>query len=283
MIYPLLNSTLHLHLHQPVYIIRSSLIIRRLGNQLIDFLLCITLCCIIAVNIHPFQEFTMVYDILFVTVTHFIYKINMNILIIRIYFATTLIDRHKDWFNTTGSLRHQRCCPGRGNRKTGNISTTIFCHILIKLGISFFNTENERVLLLTLGIINFEGSTLFSHRNRASICIQSQCLMNRYSKISSFLSTIAQSHCSNHIPFSRNTDTGTTPQSTLLFNLLPKMTFSSLYLLILRIIANLIQNQINLFHFQINDIIHDTLSQLSMFKEELIVKSCFLGERMIYV
>ena len=65
--------------------------------------------------------------------------------------------------------------------------------------------------------------------------------------------------------------------------LLPEVLFGFLYLITLRIAGYLCQDEINLLHLQIHDVVHDALCQLSVTAELLEVESGLGSERMLYV
>ena len=120
----------------------------------------------------------MINDIFFKAIANLIYKVYMYISIVRVNLTATFIDRHKYRFDTRCCLGHQRSCTCWSDCQTGNITTTILHHIAIEFRICVLNSLNERILLLSLSIIDFKGTSLLSHCYRRAISIQSQCFMH---------------------------------------------------------------------------------------------------------
>ena len=107
MVYPLLDSTLHTYFHQPINVICRCLMIWRAGYKGVYFLLCVLFTGINTIDTHPLQELTMIDYVLFETVSNLIYKVDMDISVIRINLTAALINGHKHGLYATGSLRHQ--------------------------------------------------------------------------------------------------------------------------------------------------------------------------------
>ena len=191
MVNPLLNLTLHTHLHQPINIVGCRFIIRWTLHKCVNLFLAVLLLRVDSVYLHPCQELTVVNDVLFKWVAHLIDKVNMHIGIVRINLTTTFIDWHEDWLDTRGRLCHQRGGTRWCDGQTGNITTTILLHILVKLSISLLQTKDERIFLLTLRIIYLKGSTLLSHCHRWAVSTQCQGTMNLNREVGCLLSTIA--------------------------------------------------------------------------------------------
>ena len=177
MVHPFLDSSLHLHLHQPVDIVRSRFVIRRFGNQFVNLFLSVTSGRVVSVSFHPSHELVVEYDIFFECVACLVNKVNMYVRIIRIYFSSTLVNRQENRFNTGSRLCHQTGCSCRSNRQTGNITTTVFLHFCIQFRISFGQTLNERVVLFAFVAVYFESTTFFSHFNRRTIGTESNCFV----------------------------------------------------------------------------------------------------------
>ena len=166
MVNPLLNLALHTYLHQPIDVVCSSFIIRRTLHKFVNLFLTVLLLRIDSVHLHPCQELTVVNNVLLKRVAHLINEVYMYIRIVWIDLTTTLIYRHKDRFNTRCRLCHERGCTRRSNRQTGNISTTILLHILVELSVSFLQTKDKRIFLLTLSIVYLKRTTLLCHCHR---------------------------------------------------------------------------------------------------------------------
>ncbi len=235
MVYPLLNGTLHTHLHQPVNIIGRGLIIRRTGYQVVDFLLRVFLFGVNAIDLHPRQELLMINDILLERVAHLINIVHMHGCIVGVYLAAAFVNGHKHRLDAAGGLRHQRCGAGGGNGQAGDVAAAMFQHVLIQLRIGLFQSVDKRIVLLAFGIINFKSTTLCCHLHGRPVGIQGQGLVYFYRKLGSLLGAITQPHCCYHIALGRDSDTRPTSHAALAFYLLPEMTLRELHLFALRV------------------------------------------------
>ena len=107
--------------------------------------------------------------------------------------------------------------------------------------------------------------------------------MDIHGEINRFITTITQPESSQHITFSRDTNPGTTPFSSFCFNFLPQTDLNTLHLVIFRIRCNFLKNSINFLQFQINNIVHQALSDSHMFLEQLVIKIRVFLERIYHV
>ena len=73
----------------------------------------------------------MEHDKLLVSIPHLIREINMHVLVVRVHFSSSLVNRQEYGFYTGSRLRHQTGCSRRGNRQASNVTTTVFYHLLI--------------------------------------------------------------------------------------------------------------------------------------------------------
>ena len=188
---PFLDTSLHLHLHQPVYIIGSSLIIRWFCNQVVDFFLSITFVWIVSVYLHPCQEFMVEYDVFFECVSCFVYEIDTYVFVVRINLTAAFVDRHKYRLNTGSSLSHQTGSSGRGNSQTGNIASAILSHFFVQCRICFFQTIDKRVVFFSFCVIDFEGSTFFCHVYRRAVSFKCYNLMYIFWEFGCFFRSVA--------------------------------------------------------------------------------------------
>ena len=171
----------------------------------------------------------MEYDIFFECVTCFVDKVNTSFRIVRVHLAATAINGQEHRFDTRSSLRHQAGRSRRCYRQTGDITATVFHHVVIQLRIGFTQTVDKRILFFALCIIDIECTTFFGHFHRRTIGCQSQHLLYLLGKLSRFFRAVAQSQGGNHIAFGCDAHTGTTSLQSLLLYLLPQVAFALFY------------------------------------------------------
>ena len=145
-----------------------------------------------SVSFHPGYKLMMEHCIFFPRITIFIHEINTYIFVVRVYFTTTGVHRHKYWFDTRSCLSHNTGGSCRRNSQTGNITATIFSHHLIQFRIGIAQTLNERIFFFAFGIINCKCTTFFCHNYRRTISRQSKCFVNFFREIGSFISSVTE-------------------------------------------------------------------------------------------
>src|SRR3712207_6329419 len=107
--------------------------------------------------------------------------------------------------------------------------------------------------------------------------------MHRNREISGFLRTIAQSQSRKHVALGRDSHTRTATLTALFLDFLPQMILGVFHLVALWVTLNLAHDKLYLLHFQVNDVIHDTLSQADMFLELIKIKAGMVGKGILHV
>ena len=107
----------------------------------------------------------MIDDVLLEGITCLVDEIHMNVRIVRIYLATTLIDWHKHWLDAGCGLGHETGGTGWCNGETSDVAASVFHHIVIQLWIDTLDAVDKRIVFLTFSIIHFEGTTFLGHRD----------------------------------------------------------------------------------------------------------------------
>ena len=100
MIHPLLYASLHLDLGDPVHIVGRSLVVGRLSDQLLQLFVRIVLLGVIAVGLHPGEEVVVVDCVLLEGVARLVGVVHLDVLVVGIDLASTLVYRHKDRLDT---------------------------------------------------------------------------------------------------------------------------------------------------------------------------------------
>ncbi|MPN16065.1 hypothetical protein SDC9_163403 [bioreactor metagenome] len=88
--------------------------------------------------------------------------------------------------------------------------------------------------------------------------------MYLFREVVTFIRAITDTQCCQHIPFGSDTHTGTASLQGLTLDFFPEVTFGIFYLFRFGVSFNLFKDQVDLFRFQIHDIIHNTLRQADM-------------------
>ena len=274
---------MHAHLHQPVHIVGSGLVVGRLLHQLVYLLLGVALGGVQPVHLHPLHELRVVYDILLERVAYLVDKVYMHIGIIGIHLTTTLVDGHEHRLDATRGLRHQRRGSRRCDSQTGDVAAAIFYHIVVKGCISLLDTLYEGVLGLTLGVVYLEGATLLGHLHTRAIGVQRQRLVHLHAEVGGLLRTIAQSHGGYHVTLGSDTYSRTATLRTLGLDLLPQVHLGTLHLHRLGVGLHLLHDEVYLLQLQVYDVVHQSLGHLHVLLEQLIVEVGILREGFLHV
>ena len=225
----------------------------------------------------------MEYDIFFECISCFVYKIYMYIRIVRINLSSAFVNRQEYRFDTGSCLCHQTGSSGWSNCQAGNVTATVFLHVLIQFRVSCCQALDERIILFTFAIVYFESTTFFGHFHWRTVCAESYCLVYFFREFCRFFRSVTQSQCSKHITFCSDTYTSTATLSTLLVDFLPKCAFCMFYFFIFRIFVNLGHDTFDFLEFEVDDIIHDTLSKSHVFLEQVKIKISIRFERIHYI
>ena len=105
--------------------------------------------------------------------------------------------------------------------------------------------------------------------------------MNLFRKFNGLIGAVGKTHSSEHISFGGGTHTGAASLRCFGFNFFPQLKFGVFNINIFRIRFDFSYYPVNLFHFQIDDVVHDALSQLYMFAEKIKIKPGFGGKWLV--
>ena len=107
--------------------------------------------------------------------------------------------------------------------------------------------------------------------------------MDLFREFRGFFCSVTQSEGGKHISFGCNAYTGTSSLTALLIYLTPKIAFGAFHFVCFGIGVDLLHDSLDLFKFQIDDVVHDALSQYHMFFEQVKVKIGIRFERIDYI
>ena len=105
-VYPFLDASLHLDLHQPVHVVGCRFIIRRAGYHIVYFFLCIAFGGIQPLCFHPGDEFRMEDDVFFEGVARFVHEVDACVRVVGVHLAAAFVYRQEYGFDTRSGLRH---------------------------------------------------------------------------------------------------------------------------------------------------------------------------------
>ena len=215
----------------------------------------------------------MVNNVLLERVAHLVHIVHMHLLVVGVHLAATLIDGHKHRFDAAGGLCHERCGACGSNRQTGDIATTMLHHVVVELWVGLAQTVHKRVVGLTLSIIDGKGTTFLSHGNRRAIGVERQGLLHANGKIGGLLGAITQPHGGYHVALCGNAHSRATSQSALMLDFLPQMVLGVLHVVALRIIFDLLHDQVDLLHLEIHNVVHDALGHANVSAKLVVIEA----------
>ena len=94
---------------------------------------------------------------------------------------------------------------------------------------------------------------------------------------------VAQSHGCKHVAFGCYAHTGAASLRTLVLYLLPQMILGMLDVVALRVVANLVHDEVDLLKFKVDNVVHDALCLSHVLLEEVEVEACLGCKRILDV
>ena len=158
-----LQHYVHLHLLEPVDVVGGSLVVGALGHHGVDLLLGVALGGVVTLGLHPGHELGVVYDELLEGVAGLVDEVHMYVGVVGVHLTATLVDGHEDGLDTRGGLCHEAHGACGGDGEAGDVAAAILLHLVVECGIGILETVDEGVVLLALGVIYLECSTLLGH------------------------------------------------------------------------------------------------------------------------
>ena len=285
MVHPLLNSTLHLDLGNPVDVVCRSLVVGRCFEPLVKLLVRDRLQTrgVEAINLQPLNKLVVIYVVLDKLLAGLVYEACNLILIRGVNLTTTLVYGAEHRLDTRCCLRHERRSTRRRDGEHGDVTTAILLHKLRELGSLSKDTLHHGVVLLLLVVVHTEGTTILSHIYRGTVGLYGEGLMYVYCEVDSLLRAVAQAESCEHIALCGDAETRTTAFECHIFNLVPQLQLYAAHILILGVRSNLVDDELHLLQLQVDDVIHEVHSLVYMRLEEVEVELRLLGEGLVDV
>ena len=238
---------------------------------------------IVSVGFEPFDEVVVIDVVLFELFAHIVHESHFGILVRRVDLAATLIDGTENRFDARRGLRHERGGSRRGDGQHGDIASSVFYHFGVELRIGLPDAADHRVLLLLACIENFERSALCGHLYRGAVGFQCEGLLYLHGESRRFGRTVTESQCCEHVAFGRDAQSRTTSFAGHRADLFPEFEFHAANVFVFGIGGDLIDDQLDFFQFQVDDVVHHTHRLLDVLLEFLEVERRFFGERFVHV
>ena len=212
-----------------------------------------------------------------------VHIIDVRIDIRGVNLAATLIDGAEYRLDTRRGLRHERRGTRGGNGQHGDVATTHLDHLLVECRVGLLDAVNHRVVLLLLGVINLESTTLAGHLHRGTVGLHGQRLLHLDGKVNRLLRAVAQAQSGQHIALGRDTETRAATLEGHRANLVPQLNLHATYILVLGVGRNLLDNQLHLLQLQVDDVVHHAHRLLNVGLELVEVEVGILLEGVLYV
>ena len=278
-VHPLLYRALHTHLHEPVYVVGRSLVVRRLGHEVVYFLLRIFLLGVVAVDVHPCEELVMVHYVLLERVANLVDKVDMNVGIAGVHLAAALVYGHEHRFDAARCLRHEARSAGGGDGQAGYVAAPVLGHVLIQLRVGLAHPRNKGVVLFALGAVYLERAALAGHVDRRAVGGQGQRLVNLDREIRCLFRAVAKAHGGQHVALGRDAHARAAAHAALAHYLFPQVALGSFHLGALRVAVYLGHYHVNLLKLQVDDVVHYALCSAHVGPEQVVVETRVGRER----
>ena len=103
------------------------------------------------------------------------------------------------------------------------------------------------------------------------------------SKVGGFLRAIGQAECCQHIAFGRDAHARAATLSRLVHNLFPQVALRLLDFIALGVTLNLLLNLGDLFHLEVDDVVHNALCFRHVVAEEVEVEGGLGSKRILHI
>ena len=216
-------------------------------------------------------------------VAHLVDEVHVYIGIARVHLAATLVDGHEHRLNAAGGLRHQRGGACRRNGQAGYVAAAVAHHVVVELRGGLLQSQDERVLLFTLGVVYLEGTALAGHLHTRTVGGQGQRAVYLDREVGGLLRTVAQSHSGNHVALGGDAHSRAAALAALGLDFLPQVTLGTLHLHRLRVAVNLCDNLVYLLQLQVHDVVHQPLGCLDVLLERVEVEAGLCRKRVLHV
>ena len=184
----------------------------------------------------------MINDVFLERVAHFVHKIHVDVCVSWVDLSPPFVNRHENRLNAARCLRHEARCTSGCDGQAGDVSPSVCHHVLIEGRVCLFDSQDERIVFLPFGVIDFKGSSLLSHIDRRGVCSQSECALHLHGEVRGLLRAISEAHGGNHVAFGSNAHSRAPSHAALAVYLLPEVVLSPFHLLALRVALYLFQD-----------------------------------------
>ena len=135
MVNPFLHAALHLHLVHPVNVVGCGFIIRRFGNDCIQFLVIVMhhFIHVVAVDFEPGKELVVEHIVFFKGISYAVDESGMGVFVVRIDFAAALVNHHEHGFDARGGLSTEAHRSGGRDGEHCDISAPDTAHFLVQI------------------------------------------------------------------------------------------------------------------------------------------------------
>ena len=107
--------------------------------------------------------------------------------------------------------------------------------------------------------------------------------MHTYAYVGGLLRSVTQTQSGNHVAFGCYAHARAPSHATFALNLLPKVVFCALHLITLRVVFNLLHDEVYLFEFQIHNVVHYSLGNSHVFGKLVEVEIGLFGKRINHI
>ena len=283
MVHPLLDASLHLHLHEPVHVVGRGLVVGRARHEVVDFFLRILLRRVEALRLHPGEELVVVNDVFFKGIARFVGIVHMHLRVVRVHLAAALVDRHEHGFDAARRLRHEASGARGGYGEAGNVAPAVAAHVLVEFGVGLLDAENEGVVLLSLCIVDCKRTAFACHHHAGSVGRDGQRLLHFHGHFRGLFRAVAQSQGGNHVALGRDAHARAASLRCLVLDFLPKAEFRLFHLVVLRVALDFLDDGIDFLLLQVDDVVHEALGEGHVFAELVEVEESLGREGVFHV
>ena len=226
----------------------------------------------VAVGHHPGDELVVEDDVLLKGVARLVHIIYMYVRVVRVHLAAALVDGQEDGLDAGRGLRHEARGAGGGDGEAGNVASAELRHAFVECRIGFAQAGDEGVVLLAFGVVDLEGATVAGQLDGRGVGGQGECLLYLFGHVGSLFRTVTEVEGCQHVTLGGDAYAGASAHECLATDALPEFAFGTLDLVSLGVGIDLLEDLVDLLRLEVDDVVHDALSQSDVLLEQVEVE-----------
>ena len=216
-------------------------------------------------------------------VAHLVGEGDFHVLVGRIDLAATFIDGTEDRFDARSGLRHERCRSRGCDGEHGDVAAAYLRHLLVQGRVGFADAFYHRIALLLEVVVHREGAPFAGHLYRGPVGFHGQRLLYLHREGYRFVGAVSEPQCGEHVALGGDAESRAAALECLLAYLLPQGELYAADVEVFRVVFYLVVDDVYLFEFEVDDVVHQSHGRLHMAAELVEVELRLRGEGVVHI